>query len=86
MIIEYRITRLGIWPLTIVCDRYSGVYSGARYTAWNLEHEDVPGAISDGDNPCDAFWRSNNIVVGLGDTPSAAETDLIEKIQKRNAI
>lgn len=71
-----------IYPLTIVLDRYGGVYSGGKYTAWNLEFEEVPGDISDGDNECMSFWGDNEVIVGVGDTPKRAIKNLILKMLK----
>ena len=59
-----------IYPLTIIRDRYRGVYSGGQYTAWNLAHYEIPEDIGDDDTTCRDFWnlRSKEYPVGVGDT------------------
>ena len=70
-----------IYPLTITADRYSGAYSGGRYTAWNLCAEDVPEGIEADDCGCYDFWKKNEIVCGLGATVSEALADLYVKMK-----
>ena len=67
------------YPLTIVYDRYNGTYSGGIFTAWNLDCEDVPEAISDDDVSCADFWSSasDGYVVGKGSTPQEAIQNLL---------
>lgn len=71
-----------IYPLTIIADRYSGVYSGGTYTAWNLEFHSIPREIAEDDVSCDNFWfnDSSEYIVGKGATPEAALTDLEQKL------
>lgn len=69
-----------IYPLTIIFDRYGGTYSGAKFTAWNLEAEQIPTEINDDDCSCDGFWITNDKIVGLGDTAEKAIKDLENKI------
>ena len=45
-----------IYPITVVCDRYSGIYSGGSYIAWNLETEDVPLDPQCDDVSCYSFF------------------------------
>lgn len=73
-----------IYPLTIVMDRYGGIYSGGCYTAWNLDVEDVPQEIESDDVTCYDFWHSYDGIVGLGTTPSKAAEDLRRKLEKPN--
>lgn len=47
-----------IYPLTIVKDRYTGVYSGGEWTAWCCDADDVPPEIASGDLPCCSFWSA----------------------------
>lgn len=47
-----------IYPLTIVKDRYTGVYSGGEWTAWHCDADEVPPEIASGDLPCGRFWDS----------------------------
>ena len=48
--------KFDIYPLTITKDRYSGVYSGGEWTAWNCDADEVPSDISDDDVTCCGFW------------------------------
>ncbi len=74
-----------IYPLTIVKDRYSGTYSGALYTAWNLAHNEVPRAVSGSDNECIAFWDEDvKNLVGRGNTIEEAVADLAKKMEGKD--
>ena len=73
-----------IYPLTIINDRYSGVYSGAKYTAWNLDCEDVPTEINGDDIVCNNFWQKNKVVVGKGDSILEAVQDLREMLMEEH--
>lgn len=70
-----------IYPLTIVSDRYSGVYSGGAYTAWNMDADEIPADINGGDIECDKFWEENRLVCGKGSTVSEAVLDLYLKLR-----
>ena len=69
-----------IFPLTIVCDRYGGTYSGGKYTAWMLDPWDVPEGIDECDPLCNIFWSHYTEPVGLGATPMQAMEDLRVKL------
>lgn len=69
-----------IYPLVIIKDRYTGVYSNGKYTAWNMYFEDIPREIDEDDVTCRNFWHSYEEVVGLGDTPNEAVEDLRQKM------
>ena len=47
-----------IYPLVIIRDRYTGVYSGGKYTAWSGDVEDIlpPPEVNDDDIVCMNFW------------------------------
>lgn len=70
-----------IYPLTIVKDRYNGCYSDGKYTAWNLETEEIPTEISYDDVTCCYFWADNEIPVGKGETPMEAIQNLEELLK-----
>lgn len=76
-----------IYPLTIIKDRYTGSYSGGKFTAWNLDFDEVPGDIESSDIPCSTFWgeneRDEKYVVGLGKTPNKSLKDLCFKLKKK---
>ena len=73
-----------IYPMTLVCDRYGGTYSGGRYTAWMCDPWDVPIEIEESDGPCALFWDSYTFPVGKGDSPLQAMEDLRVKINEFN--
>lgn len=66
-----------IFPLTIIADRYNGVFSGGKYTAWGCDPWDIPPEVDDGDNICRNFWETYDLPVGRGETPMEAYYDLI---------
>ncbi len=70
-----------IYPLTIVADRYTGVYSGGAYLAFNLDADEVPEEIYYDDCGCHYFWTHNEIVCGKGRTVSEALADLYVKLK-----
>ncbi len=72
-----------IYPLTIIYDRYSGVYSGGKYTAWNKHPIYVPEEIAYDDVSCAVFWDDyNKDLVGLGNTPDEAIKNLKIKLNR----
>lgn len=74
-----------IYPLTILEDRYTGIYSGGKYTAWNLEFYEIPRDIVLSDEPCMEFWndeeKEQKYIVGKGETVSEALADLYIKLK-----
>ena len=74
---------IDIYPLTIVCDRYNGTYSGGKYTAWNHYVDEIPHEIESNDCTCRAFWwcgESEQYTVGKGETIAEAVADLARKM------
>ena len=73
-----------IYPLTIIKDRYNGVYSGGAYTAWNLDHWDLPDGVDGCDPECSLFWdnEAKDYTVGKGATIMDALKDLREKLKE----
>ena len=71
-----------IFPLTIVADRYSGVYSHGAFTAWNLEAYEVPAEIAGDDVTCMNFWNKNIIPCGKGATVEEAVCNLYIELHK----
>jgi hypothetical protein len=45
-----------IYPIVIVADRYGGMYSRGKYTAWNCYIDEVPIEIDGDDMECYEFW------------------------------
>jgi hypothetical protein len=61
------------YPVTIVLDRYGGVYSGGKWIAWALYPEDVPHEPGEDDSTALAFWHNERKhPCGRGVTPDAA--------------
>lgn len=75
-----------IFPLTIVKDRYMGVYSGGLFTAWNMYSECVPEEIGDDDCTAFDFWNNDSkaYIIGIGKTPDEAVHDLYLKLKRRD--
>ena len=71
---------IDIYPLTIINDRYTGTYSGGKFTAWNLDYYKIPVDPDDDDVTCMAFWATNKIPVGRGDSPEDAVKDLERRL------
>lgn len=79
-----------IYPLTIIASRYSGVYSGGAFLAWNIFHHEIPQSATGSDVDCNEFWcdfvqgqsitnRFNEkVFVGKGQTTGEAIADLIK--------
>jgi hypothetical protein len=57
-----------VYPITIVLDRYGGTYSHAKWTAWNLEYDEIPADAHGGDNQAYDFWDSHRDGLPLGRT------------------
>jgi hypothetical protein len=65
------------WPLTVVFDRYGGVYSDAEWTAWPLEPAEIPEAVCGNDADCQAWWTAaGDVLVGKGPSPNEAVNGL----------
>ena len=71
-----------MYPLTIIRDRYNGVYSGGMYLAFNLEYDEIPQDVSGSDMDCFNFWSRTRLIVGKGATIKQAYDDLKEKIKE----
>lgn len=81
------------YPLTIIEDRYSGVYSHGIFTAWNRYADCVPDEIDGGDITAYDFWNEyrdeydmithSADIVGLGNTPEEAVKDLMRRIKEK---
>ena len=75
-----------LYPITIIMDRYSGIYSGGAFLAFNLDYDEIPQEINQDDVTCMNFWSTNkNMIVGRGATPQEAYENLYyEAVIKRN--
>lgn len=71
------------YPLCVIKDRYGGVYSGGRYTAWYSDIPNTPSGIYEDDVTCAKAWgklraarQNGKLVYGIGKTPDEALRDL----------
>jgi hypothetical protein len=75
-----------LYPVTIVYDRYSGTYSGAKWLAFNMYPENVSILDVNGDDiSCHNFWLDDakRYVIGKGSTPDEALADLYSQTKHR---
>lgn len=75
-----------MYPVTIVEDRYTGTYSGGKWTAWNRDFDAMPMEIVDSDVECREFWYKCTEIVGRGETPAEAYADLIRRTRWRTKM
>jgi len=68
------------YPCVIVHDRYSGTYSGARWTAFM--RDDIPPGSQADDVTCMDFWTSFDEPVGRGSTAQGALDDLVKQVDR----
>lgn len=68
------------YPVTIIRDRYNGIYSGGDWMAFPLRIDEIPVAVNSNDEECVAFWENYAEPYGLGESPDAALSDLLEKM------
>lgn len=73
-----------VYPITIICDRYGGSFSGGAFTAWNLDYDCIPSAVNAGDIEHSSFFLDdkNDYIIGIGSTPSKALKDLAKKLRQ----
>lgn len=71
------------YPICVIKDRYGGVYSGGRYTAWYSDIPNTPSGIYEDDVTCAKAWgklraarQNGKLVYGIGKTPDEALRDL----------
>lgn len=72
-----------VYPCTIVSDRYSGTYSGAKWLAFYADAGNIPDKVGGDDGSEMSFWRSDEClgwIIGKGDTPDEAYRDLVKKV------
>ena len=69
-----------IYPLTVIADRYSGVYSGGMFVAFNLDPWEVPKEAVGDDVTCVEFFSFTDIPFGIGNTMLDAVEDLERKL------
>lgn len=79
---NYTALETGIWPCTIISDRFDGQHSYGKWLAFNMLEKDIPKGVQGNDEECIYYWNQNNIIVGRGDTPTEAYNDLYNKLNK----
>jgi hypothetical protein len=63
------------YPVTLVLDRYGGVYSGGIWLAFEADPHAIPEAIWGGDGECMEFWEHHDSIrlpIGKGASPEEA--------------
>ena len=72
----------GIWPLTVVPDRYNGIYIGGKWLALHAYPNDFPPNLYGEDLEYNRFISNKRNLrhIGIGDTPQAAIYDLKYKL------
>lgn len=73
------------YPATIIMDRYSGTYSGAKWLAFNEHNNEVPDEIGGSDPEESSFWlnrKETDKPIGKGDTPNEAYLNLVAELIK----
>lgn len=68
-----------MYPLTVIADRYQGIYSGGEYLAFPLQYTNILEGPIASDGECAAFWDqedSLDYLIGKGDTPNNAVRNL----------
>jgi len=71
-------THARLWPIVVFQSRYSGTYEGGDWFAL-ANCEEIPDGPWDDDDECVDWFTSNGEMVGVGDTPDEAVSDLLEK-------
>ena len=71
------------YPLTIICDRYDGTYSGAKWLAFPRLHDQIPMDVDGDDLKCKYFWENYLEPVGKGAYANDAVADLIKQMMEK---
>lgn len=69
------------YPLTIIRDRYDGVYSRACWLAFPLDYDEIPEDVTGDDVVCSLFWETYKEPVGKGAYANDAVIDLMERME-----
>lgn len=76
-----------IYPLTIIQDRYCGLFSGGNYIAFNCKPGDIPEEIFGEDEAAEDTWANlKDSIVGVGDTVEEAIGDLCCKLNRKVVV
>lgn len=68
------------YPITIVMDRYNGVYSGGKWLAFQGNPDEIPLDYSYGDLEAKAFADKPICTYGRGQSPDEALADLERRL------
>ena len=69
------------YPLTIIHDRYSGTYSGAKFLAFPRNFNEIEEEVCGSDPECWMYWHEFEDFVGRGATIQEAVSDLRFQLQ-----
>lgn len=70
------------YPLTIIRDRYCGIYSDSIFLAFPYSYETLSPDINGDDINCINFWEEYSGIVGKGNSPESALINLRTQIIK----
>lgn len=74
-----------MYPVTILCDRFNGTYSGGLFTVWGCHPEHIPEKVYSDDDACRDFWKYEidnfKYQYGIGGTIQEAVDDLYYKLE-----
>jgi hypothetical protein len=71
------------YPVTIIAARYGGAYEDGRWLAFHCFETEVPAEASGDNGECVAFFSSDAAtLVGRGDTPQDALSDLLRRLKR----
>lgn len=71
-------THARLWPILVFQSRYCGAYEGGEWFAL-ANCEEIPEGPWDDDEDCADWFGRNEKIVGVGDSPDEAVSDLLEK-------
>ena len=69
-----------LYPVTIVANRYGGIYEGGLFGAFPVDAIAIPFASYGIDIDCLEWWSAYGDLVGIGNTPDSALQDLHSKL------
>lgn len=77
-----------IFPLTVIADRYNGIYSGGKFLAFNCLANEVPDIVNASDASCSRFWSkfyqtTSILPIGVGQTVEEAVGNLYIQLKER---
>ena len=81
------------YPLCVLMDRYGGVYSNGKWTAWVNGIDYIPDGVFSDDVECMTTWRNlqrerreGKTIYGVGNTPEEALRDIVRAYKFRLSL